>query len=231
MMWLNAKYKLRFTAIVIFLLLPTLVLARVYRINLLVFTQMTPVTLKAEKWRSSLISPQGKGWINLSDASSKTGKDFQLLTKSNLQLRGIGRLLRNQGRHIILDVAWLQSNQDASQWVHIFGGKAYDKTGQVIDSITPSLHDFSYQQFPAYWQLNGAIKVTFSRFITVNSRLYLTLPVTDVSGISRDDFGSQYGLVPLQTFSMIQVQRALLNHFLYFDHPLFGALLYVEPYK
>lgn len=230
MIWLSVKCKVKRLIIVAILFTPALVMARVYRINLVVFTQMTSQSLQSEKWHSRLYRPQMSDWVNLK-ANDPTAKNFQLLTQSNMQLRGIGRLLHRQGRHILLDVAWLQSNQQASQWVHIFGGKAYDKQGHVIDSIKPMLHQFNDQQTPAYWQLNGAIKVSFGRFIYVSSRLFLTMPVSEISGVSNDDFGAQYGLVPLQTFSIIQMQRALLNHFLYFDHPLFGALVYIQAYK
>lgn len=204
-----------------------------YRISLLVFTHSSPVNLQSEQWHSILITPDLKGSVNLvaPKSAAASPQDFQLISKSDKQLRGIGRLLVRQHSHILLDVAWLQSNKQAGRWVHIYGGVAYDDKGNIIQTIKPMLHAFNTQQTPAYWQLNGLIKINFGRFITVNSRLYLTLPISQVSGVSNDQFGVQYGLVPLQSFSIVQSQRALLNHFLYFDHPLYGALVYIQPYN
>lgn len=205
--------------------------AKTYRINLLVFTHVTPATLAEEQWRSFLYSPARLQKLAVLQSSSDKQSPlatYTLLPGPKQQLRGIGRLLAKQQNHIVLDVAWLQSNDAPAEWLHIYGGQAYDAKGQLISQNSTTIHDFPVVPQAVYWQIDGAVKVDLARFIMGNVKLDLTLPVSQVTGVSDSDFGQQFNLVPLQSFSINQSQRMLLSHFTYFDHPLFGVLMSIQ---
>lgn len=210
------------------LALPVVVFAQSYRINLLIFTHVTPQTLSAESWRPFLYSPgEYAKYPVLSLATNQGAQDFQLIPGTQNELRGIGRLLSRKGDHILLDVAWQQSNTESPRWLHIYAGQAYDSAGNVM-SVDRNIHGFTVNPDAKYWEIDGAVKVTIGRFILADLKMNLNLPVSQVSGVSNSDFGQNEQLVPLQSFSINQSQRMLLNHFVYFDHPLYGVLMYVQ---
>ncbi|PIQ43102.1 MAG: hypothetical protein COV52_06920 [Gammaproteobacteria bacterium CG11_big_fil_rev_8_21_14_0_20_46_22] len=231
---LSNKCLFKLSTALVLLVLSIVAQAKTYRINLLVFTHVTPDTLASEQWRSYLYSPaslQKFAVLQSSENQPPVSATYTLLPGPKQQLRGIGRLLARQKNHIVLDVAWLQSNDAPAKWLHIYGGQAYDAKGQVISQDSAVIHDFPVLPQAAYWQIDGAVKVDLGRFIMGDVKLNLTLPVSQVSGVSDSDFGQQFNLVPLQSFSINQTQRMLLSHFTYFDHPLFGVLVSIQAVK
>jgi hypothetical protein len=179
---------------------------------------------------------------------SITPISYQPLPEDQLGLQKEAAKLQNQpGYQIILHTSWIQpiNNFRQEKWLHIYGGQTYDAAGQpiannqtadnqitnnqtadnqtVTDDNTPATPDIQ----PAYWQLNGKIKLSKDRYFDIRSNLYLTLPET-IFGINPDT--QQIGLfqpIPLMTFTLNEHRRTRINQINYLDHPLFGALIQI----
>ena len=219
--------------------------AKRYKVQVIVFSKVNATNLQSEHWKQQLLKPHIPGLFALTqpqtdDAKSKKDNaskvpNYQDIKKMDANWKWIFRRMKRSGYQILANMSWVQPGDSNGKWVHVQGGTAYDATGkettppdtddsdarpEVADSAIPAV---------AYWQLNGGIKVSISRYIFVSSQLYLTLPTSQVFGVSSKQFGSQYGLVPLQSFPLVQTQRVYLDQYLYFDNPLYGALVYISP--
>lgn len=62
-------------------------------------------------------------------------------------------------------------------------------------------------------------------FFDIYTKLYLTIPQTQIKNIQLQQIIRNQKLVPLRTFIMQQHRRTRLNQLNYLDHPLFGVLI------
>jgi hypothetical protein len=206
-----------------------------YQVNLLVFTHVTPDALRSESWQKKLLKPSVGQWRTLlpEETSPQQLKDpavnFQLLGSPKKAFSPkLLKALAAKGDHVLLNIAWRQPGISTNGWIHFFGGAAYDAKGEKLTQPSEIIHSMASVPGAVYWRLNGGIRVDFNRFMLAKIRLYLTLPLKTVANISAHAFGRQFNLAPMQTFTLFQTQRFHLNQFVYFDHPLVGALLYLS---
>lgn len=82
-------------------------------------------------------------------------------------------------------------------------------------------------QYPnaRFWELNGKVRVSRTPYLTINTKLYLTLPESVLgSGSDQGSIGN-FQPIPLITFTINENRRTKYNELNYFDHPVFGALV------
>src|SRR3990167_1744091 len=204
------------------------------KVNLIVFSHITKQTLKSETWPSQLILPAITHSIRLLPANSVLPQNidtetffnqYQLLDPNQVGLTTTIERLTSHGNQIILNIAWKQPASDKpDQWIHVFGGQAYDASGQHIAMKQLDTNSLSPLSNAVFWEINGLIKIDYSKVFNVATDLYLTLPQP------LDNLNvQQYGLIPLITYTLKGQENLALNQFGYFDHPLFGALIYIIP--
>ncbi len=134
--------------------------------------------------------------------------------------------LRRDDNQILLDIAWVMPAIQTDNWIHIYGGQAYDSNGQPLTTDTNiySIPSPEQAESVAYWQLNGLLRISYNQLFTVETKLYLTLPQ------QLGDFNaSQFGLVPLNSYLLMGKRDVRASQMAYFDHPLFGVLVMVSP--
>lgn len=216
-----------------------------FKVNLIVFLQNNQKTKTAEDWTNQLIIPYAKNTLTLKPAAinqpqannpvAATGYNpyqyngsaiYTLLSSKQFEVKSTVKKLNRDGYTILLNTAWVQPAVQTNRWLHIFGGQAYDAQGNPLP--TPIQPNSTPTQTNAkYWQVNGMIRVSYNRFFNVGLHLYLTEPTKLGSNVN----SQQFGFVSLRTFHLFNFQRARPGQMIYFDHPLFGAIILIRPYK
>jgi hypothetical protein len=213
---------------------------KMVKVNLIVFTHVNDQTLMTQAWRRQLIVPYVKDAIQLmpanydpSQALSPSEKKpnfvsyYQLLPKNKIGMKSVVSKLNANQDKVVLNIAWKQPANESDQWVHFYGGQAYDQTGQPISQQDSSSNNVAPVYNAVFWQLNGLIKISYSRYFNVTSQMFLTLP----KALGGDIKAQQYGLIPLMTYQSTTYRRVKLGQTAYFDHPLFGALIKISAIK
>jgi hypothetical protein len=185
--------------------------AQQYQINMIVFTHITSQALQSERWANELRIPSLKNVAEptlLLDNQMGLQKETDALSKTN-------------GYQIIYQQSWAQPMNN--KWIHIVGGQAYDKNGKPTYPPEGSP--------PAFWQLNGRIKITKATFFNIYTQLYLTMPESIFGGDTDQDAVGSFQPIPLTTFTLFHTRHTKLNELNYLDHPLFGVLIQITPMK
>lgn len=202
-----------------------------YQVNLIVFTTINQKALQSEHWPNVLIQPNLENALDLiypDKTKSFNPNSNSVYTYLPYRLRTLHRdaifLKRNKNYRVIKNIAWIQpmTTLKHAKWVHVFGGRIYDQQGKILtNSTTDNLIE------PAYWEINGKIKIGLDRYFTIRSKMFLTLP--QMLDQDKTKTNTIYQQIPLQSFSLIQEQRTKSKELNYFDHPLFGLLISITP--
>lgn len=230
----------KFTLFLLFIITTSLYAApeqKSYQVNLIIFSQISPDSLKSEHFPNRLKTPNLKNTLDILNPTT-TSSDYKLLPGDQLGLQDeLKKLSNDSNKKVLLKMAWTQpmSTTSKAQWIQLYGGQAYDSSGQPItvgetlpDEMTGSLPPGSMQK-PAYWELNGKIKVSFQNFYRVYAQLYLTEPESIISGTSDQKTIGDFQPIPLRTFIATANRHTRLNQLNYIDHPLFGMLVKITP--
>ena len=215
-----------------------------YQVNLIVFSHVTNPTLQEENWPNKLINPSFKNVISLKpapleneDTSLPPPISYQLTAPNYLGLTSEAKkIARNSSYKIIKHISWLQSAESFknNKWIHLYGGQTYDEKGQPIniDQVTNNENP-SIIPSADFWELDGKIRIKKSRYFNISTVLYLTLPKSAYGGFNSNynTASFEFQPVPLCSFNLVQQQRTTINKINYFDHPLFGMLVSITPYK
>lgn len=198
--------------------------AKLYQINVIVFSHMTPNALASENWENRLIKPDLRGAVDL--LQLRSFNNYQLLPDSQFGLQKELATLKNQpDYHVLMSLSWTQlmtSAKDA-KWIQIYGGLPYDQTGQPMS-------DHSAQVSPRLWEFNGKIKISFQTFYQIYTRLYLTEPESIIGGSTDSGPIGNFQPIPLRTFYLAENRHTRLNELNYIDHPLFGMVVNVTSF-
>jgi len=152
---------------------------------------------------------------------------YALLSPDNIGLTKMTNRLNKSGYPILLNIAWIQPVTQNNRRLHIFGGTAYDETGQPITDQVMNANNMQAIDGAKFWQLNGTLRISYNNYFNISQRLYLTLP----TNLGSDIDAQQFGFIPLQTFKISTNRRARAKQMVYFDHPVFGVLLQITPVK
>ena len=209
----------------------TTALAENIRVNLIVFTHINSSALQEENFSQVLVQPHPvSNPLQLLPAGSALPpvtsvslfpSQLDLLPANQLGQDWVVKQLMRAGDQIILNVGWIQPMLPTNRWFHIYGGQAYDASGQPIGS-TGGVTTFPSAN-AAYWELNGALRLSFDRGLVLDTNLYLT---TNQGGSTNT---SQYGLTPLVSYPLNGTRHMQIGQSAYFDHPLYGVLVMTSP--
>jgi hypothetical protein len=214
---------------------------KLFKVNVIIFTHINKKSLSSESWPKQLLMPASRGALSLapyltlnndatdeaSTATPSKPKTYQLLNPKSIGLKKMVKKLQGAGNTVLLDIAWVQPAIQTNSWIHIFGGQAYDAQGQTIANQTIDYNNMTPLTQAAYWQLNGLIRISYNVMFNVGTKLYLTVPQDLGSGLD----AQALKLAPLQTYTLFANHRTHKNQFVYFDHPLMGAIVYITPVK
>ena len=211
--------------------------------KLIIFTHISQQALNSENWSNLLVKPDNLSQtVNLQ--ASKTSDEqvtkglqsfhqpelnfdqvdshpqYKLLSTDLDVFHNLKRRIKENGYRVILMRHWQQPDQKNGEWIHLYGGHAYDEDGSIKRHIGP---DAKYGQ-AAYWQLDGKIRINHYKYYQVQANAYLTNHDSNL-GINTDSTSS---IVPLKSYNLQQKHATHLGKWLYFDHPLMGVLVKLE---
>ncbi|MBU1558788.1 MAG: peptidoglycan binding protein CsiV [Gammaproteobacteria bacterium] len=203
-----------------------------YQVNIIVFRHITNEALTSEQWPNQLITPDLRNALDLkpldqtilNDEQNLFGVDrYQALPDNQIGLKKeIYRLSRHSDYQILLKTSWVQpiTSIRYARWVHVHGGQTYDATGQAIEA------DPDNALIAPYWEIDGKIRIGQQHYYEIDAQLTLTEPL---ASLGLDNNGSTDNA--LTSFPLKAHQRTRLNEINYLDHPLFGTLIQIIPYK
>lgn len=188
---------------------------RVYQIELIVFSHLTPDAVRSEQW------PWTPPTIRTSYASAV---DF--LGKSAYHLALEERLLsQRKDYNVLMHVAWQQkiSGPKNARPVHIYGGNVYSASGQLIDTARYGQRAYNGGEI---WQVNGTITPSLVRYIDLKCQLLFAQPINSIPSFSNhnENIEGRFAYFRLQ-----ETRRLKSNELNYLDHPLYGVLIKVTP--
>lgn len=210
--------------------------AKLYQVNVIIFSHITSDALSSETWPNKLMFPNTRGAIDLLD--QQTIGNYQLRSDDQFGLKNeLDTLSKRSDYHVLLTMSWTQpmTSARASKWIHIYGGQPYDQTGQPIQNYgldqaaTTTLTPQISTDKPNYWEINGKMKVSFQNFYQIYARLYLTEPESIFDGSTDSNAIGNFQPIPLTTFYLHENRNTRLNEVNYLDHPLFGILIKIIP--
>ncbi len=205
-----------------------------YQVEVIIFAHITPQAYVSEAWPQIMPPKNFPGALQLTSAtqtdstadtvanSSSTSAPvaFRMLPAKDFVLDKQAKALAGKnGYEILIHTAWRQPLKKGTKasTIHLFGGDDYtDST-----SYPPQL----------MWQIDGTLRLKRRHFIDANTDLYLNEPVTDLpedANQSHFSFGSSPNFAH---FRLKESQRMQRDEIHYFDHPLFGMLVMITPYK
>jgi hypothetical protein len=211
---------------------------QLYKIDLIVFTQVSANGLLSEQWPADPRLPNMKRVYNLqpaplsSDSSeSALRKLYQIFPSSSM--KGLlAKLVKNKNYEVVLQTAWLQSglSNRRARRIHIFGGQAYDASGSPTVATSP-LNQINDELLPApqqaaNWQINGFVRMSKPFLFQFNADLVLTIPQAVIAKLSTKA-ASQ---LKTNQFILRQMYRMKPNQIYYIDHPLYGVLVEITQY-
>jgi hypothetical protein len=142
---------------------------QLYKLELVVFSHVSPASLNIEKWPATPDLPSlanalelgalplpapantadiagvipSKATLQAVPSSVPSAPTvYQVLPYSNFDLnKAVAKLSRNSAYQVLVHVAWLQPGVKAKQAkkLHIYGGNAYDNDGSVLTNVSPLL--------------------------------------------------------------------------------------------
>ena len=206
----------------------------VYQIELIVFSHVMQQTLDSERW-PVVAKPEIElsGAMTLSPEMPASGevhnsKGYSLLPASAFkQTRLSQKLSQSKDYQLLLHIAWRQplGSTGDQQWVHIYGGNGYNDQGHAILSNVNGAIPYANAR---YWQVDGLVRFSVSRYINSQYKVFMGLPTSTVSSISNADEFSAIDSAMIY-FGLDQARRMKSKELNYIAHPLYGMIVYVTP--
>ncbi len=201
--------------------------AKIYQVELIVFSHITPQAINSEQWPSlENTTTDYKNTINLS--SSPNGHPyFSLLSPHDFILKNEQRRLNGHpDYHTLLHISWRQPvyAPHDSRAVHIYGGQAYDDRGNALLENNNENQPYESQ---THWQVNGTVNVSVQHYLDLNVDLVLTAPVSQLPTLSSNTNAASN----LLHFHLLQSRRMRSDEINYIDFPLYGVLVKIVPVK
>lgn len=186
--------------------------ARIYQIELIVFSHLTQQSVSQEQW--PMVNPNDFDLNNALrlKADNNQSDNYTLLPPNQFTLKKEQQALNKKSTyHTLLHVAWRQvvyAPRD-SRAVSIEGGNTYN-----IDGKTQR-------------QLTGTVRVSIQRYLNVSLNLLFIAPTSQLSHLANNDYFANAG--PYVYFHLSQNRRMRSKELNYIDFPLYGVLIKVIP--
>jgi len=197
---------------------------KLYQVELIIFQRSIPTSTNTDLWSTDKpITPDTSNAVELHQPQDNPDQNYQLLPPEDFKLNPEANALKKSGKYkVIMHIAWLQNINSPrdTQPIHITGGNLYNEYGEQITNQS--------QQQNSYWQVNGLLWISYTRYFEVKTRLYFTAPSIDFPAYIKQ-VADEYTNSHLICFRMQQARRMKANELNYFDHPLFGVLIKITP--
>jgi hypothetical protein len=204
--------------------LPVWAKGRWYQVEVIVFRQADTEAVGGEEWPALKSLPDFRNSIQLfvdlpqfSDEPPSEHENgipipgpiaFQSLPSSELQMTGVFRRLRNLGAYEpVLHVGWRQPRFGSSRARSVY---ISDKPAATMDTPTGP-NGVTFAAAPIARRAEGTVRVRSGRL------LYVDVDFVDYGGDS-----------PVR---LTERRKVKLKELHYFDHPLFGVIVRVIPYR
>lgn len=173
---------------------------RIYDVQVLIFSHITPDTLQSEKW-PALSSDVLNAFNQNTSIQPAAHPASQLAREKNL-------LEKNPHYKILLDSSWRETWTDDQSTIviPIAGGNFFDND----------------------WQLKGIITIALSRYFDVNTSLLLTEPTSILQKMDVKNYFSHWDQ-PTFSFKFMQNRRMRSDELNYLGYPLMGVLIKIIP--
>lgn len=196
--------------------------ARWYKVELLIFSQLSAETVDSEQW-PILTSDNIHLPLNVIELqptrTESGGYAYSLLPRSEFEMdREEGELRARPGYKILLHIAWKQPvvSPRRTRAIHIYGGQQYGNSG---DSLYASQGN---------WQINGILKLSVQHYLNSTFDLFYGVPTSELRHLSHRRNFKLFN-TDISYFQLRQTRRMRSQQLNYFGHPLFGILMYVTP--
>ncbi|TNG02300.1 MAG: hypothetical protein EP297_01180 [Gammaproteobacteria bacterium] len=199
--------------------------AKWYDVEMIFFSHNGNSGLYEERWPEDPGQPDSANAVQLISVEEPLLPDqlieFQRLPLSNLTEQ-LNLLERSSRYHIIDSVAWRQPGlrEKNAPTVAIQAGRFFTPDGAVapLPSLdSPAMND-------SHYELEGQVKISLSKYLNVDADLVYRTPV-----MLPDEEGNNVSI--LQPFRLQELRRMRSKSLHYLDHPMFGILVAIEPYK
>ena len=138
-------------------------------------------------------------------------------------------LLQDADYQVILAFSWWQpfTYDDKPTVVNIVGGEQKNKLGlPLAESFSPSSLQAPSDIAQLRWEINGQLSLTLERYFELDLVMQYTQNLASTLQLSQ-----QADFKPYYTFEIKQAIRAKSGKIYYFDHPKFGVIMMLQPYK
>lgn len=211
-------------------------------VKVVVFTHISKQALNSQQWTPLLQKPNhldhaiqiqkqlskedskfsnqaNPSQLNVDLEQSNTNPNYQARSTDLDVFANLKRRIKENGYRVIIMQHWVQPKRQNGQWVHVFGGHAFDQNGKILWDLQDNP---DYQQ-ATYWQIDGILQLNHYQHYQVKADFYLTTHDSHL-GVS----GYNQLAIPLKSYELDQKHATHLGKWLYFDHPLYGILIKVS---
>lgn len=184
-----------------------------YRIEMIIYSQLNPQSIQAEKWPSinnQIQVPDHFTNITLTKdgATQETDDTTLALIKPNeLKLIPVGKALENKlHAHILAHFGWQQdfSKQEKSE-IYLHSAPEADQA------------------------MNGLISVSLNRYFNTSFHFVFSQPIKKIKALSIDTNHLSNIIGDNAYFDLKQHRRMRSNELNYIDHPLYGIIVKISP--
>lgn len=217
-----------------------------YRVEVLVFENKDYSALHTEFWPDNPGKPEGLRPMELAvtDNSDITqSKGWEVLPPKGYELNNRAYALKKNRRYrLLLHTAWFQPAQESGQTKAVYLHD-YLPIPYLKDRFPPRAGAMG----PFHQQLFGLMRLRISRYLHVDLDLTYRIPQEVQYNAQRDALMETITLAPednrfvftsepvttvaQRSYRLRESRRIKSKEVHYFDHPLFGVLLYVKPLK
>jgi hypothetical protein len=187
--------------------------ARWYHVEMIVFKHLDPALTTGEDWSVPEKAPNFATAIDLvehnSDAGNSTGQGFRALSDSSLKLAGVYQRLRGSANYKpILHKAWRQPGYSANSVRQVY---VSTKPSRGSDMRSPGIELGAANNEDANDWVEGTLGLQGGRLLHLAAKFVYR----------KEEIITNIG----------EFRQIKLKQLHYFDHPLFGVIVQVTPYR
>ncbi len=205
--------------------------AKWYKVEMLVFSHLTPAALKEEQW--PFVKSQNfakRKLIHLNYGARNTLRAYRLLPRAKFTLNKAAYKIKNTpGYQVLMHIAWIQPimNSRFKIPIHIYGGNAYNSNGSTT-SFSSNEGTPYYNQ--SNWQLDGTVNISVMRYFNVQFNLLFKEPLAELNALATNNYFRDLN-TGLVNFRLLQTRRTRSKELNYIDFPLYGILFKITRLK
>jgi hypothetical protein len=201
-----------------------------YQVDMVVFSQLNAHNLAGEQWPN--IDPKTTA-IQAPDSNTYPAYlqalAWQQVPIKTSTLKDTIYRLPKHNYPVLLTLSWQQHMWPAADTkpIHIYGGNAYDASGNLLSQS--QTEDLDFSQFPV-WELNGDITISMNRYFNCRFNLLFSEPLKTISPLDKNNYFANTQN-PFIYFHLLQTRRTRSKEINYIDYPLYGVIFTIHKVK